>query len=103
MGASYRVKRIGRADQTRQLAGSADAPRELFLSRRSFCAGFSPIRFGGATAFPRAIEHMPSEMRMETDCLHAHFDAQATTSSGAAWSSAKPTTRARTKTRWADL
>ena len=52
-------KRIGRADKVRQLAGHADAPRELFFSRRSFCAGFSPIWFGGATAFPRAIEHMP--------------------------------------------
>jgi hypothetical protein len=38
MGASYRVKRIGRADQARQLPGSADPPRALFLRRRSFCA-----------------------------------------------------------------
>ena len=38
MGASYRAKRIGRADQARQLPGSADPPRELFLTRRSFCA-----------------------------------------------------------------
>ena len=35
MGAGDAVKRIGRADQPQQLAGPADAPRELFLSRRS--------------------------------------------------------------------
>jgi len=35
MGAGNAVKRIGRADQSQQLAGPADAPRELFLSRRS--------------------------------------------------------------------
>ena len=70
-------KRMGRADKVRPLAGHADAPREHFLSRRSFCAILSPIRFGRSTAFPRAIEHMPSEMRMETGGLHAHFDAQA--------------------------
>ena len=38
MGAGDRVKRIGRADQPRQLAGSADTPREQILSRRWFCA-----------------------------------------------------------------
>ena len=36
---------------------------------------------------------MPSEMCMEAECgLHANFDAQAATSSGATWGSAKPTT-----------
>ena len=38
MCAGDRVKRIGRADQPRQLAGSADTPREQILSRRWFCA-----------------------------------------------------------------
>lgn len=39
MRASGPVKRTGRADKARQLAGRADAPRELFfLTRRSFCA-----------------------------------------------------------------
>ena len=33
---------------------------------------------------------MPSEMRMEECGLHAHFDAQAATSSGATWGSAEP-------------
>ena len=51
-------KRIGRADKVQQLAGRTDAPREHFLSRRSFCAILSPIRFGRSTAFPRAIEQM---------------------------------------------
>ena len=38
MRAGDPVKRFGRADKARQLAGRADAPRELFSSRRSFCA-----------------------------------------------------------------
>ena len=38
MRAGDPVKRFGRADKARQLAGRADAPRELFFSRRSFCA-----------------------------------------------------------------
>ena len=38
MCAGDRVKRIGRADQPRQLAGSAEAPREQILSRRWFGA-----------------------------------------------------------------
>ena len=38
MCAGDRVKRIRRADQPRQLAGSAEAPREQILSRRWFCA-----------------------------------------------------------------
>ena len=37
MRAGNPVKRIGRADQPRQLAGSADAPREQILSGRWFC------------------------------------------------------------------
>ena len=38
MRAGDPVKRFGRADKARQLAGRADAPRELLLSRRSFSA-----------------------------------------------------------------
>ena len=38
MSAGDRAKRIGRADQPRQLAGSADTPREQILSRRWFGA-----------------------------------------------------------------
>ena len=37
MRAGDPVKRFGRADKARQLAGRADAPRELFSSRRWFC------------------------------------------------------------------
>ena len=37
MRAGDPVKRFGRADKARQLAGRADAPRELFSPRRWFC------------------------------------------------------------------
>ena len=46
MCAGDQVKRIGRDDQPRQLAGSTDTPREQILSRRWFCA-FSR-RYGSA-------------------------------------------------------
>ena len=98
-------RRSGEADwscrQGTATRGPCRRPARTFLDTSLILRRLAPIWFGGATAFPRAIEHMPSEMCMETSGLHAHFDAQAT--SGAAWSSAKPTTRARTKTRWADL
>ena len=99
-------RRCGEADWSCRPAtatrGPCRRPARTFLVTSLDQHLFSPIRFGGATAFPRSIEHMPSEIRMETGGLHAYFDAQAATSSGATWGSAKPTTRRRPKSRCAD-
>jgi len=58
MRAGDPVKRFGRADKARQLAGRADAPREQILSRRWFCA-FSR-RYGWAKPQPqRRDEYEP--------------------------------------------
>ena len=64
-------------------------------------ASVEVIRLGKATASTTRRKCRQSEMRMETGGLHAQFDAQAATSSGATCSLARPTTRGRQKNRWA--
>ena len=89
MGQSDRVKRIGRAGQPRQLSGLA--VRTFLLTplvlRHGCLAELQPHLVGFGTRHAAA-----SEMRMDECRLHAHFDVQAATSSGATWGSAKPTT-----------
>ena len=60
--AGDRANRIGRADQPRQLAGSADAPREQTLTRRWICAisrreGFAQPQLQRANRIARASKY----------------------------------------------
>ena len=62
MRAGDPVKRFGRADKARQLAGRADAPRELFSSRRWFCTisrryGFAEPQLRRADECARASKY----------------------------------------------
>ena len=87
------MKRNGRANKPRQLAGRSD-PARSHAHPDSRAEGLRQ-RYGLAEPQPHLrlvsrARHMRFERRMETGGPHAYFEAQGTRRSGVSWGSAKP-------------
>ena len=102
MRAGDPVKRFGRADKARQLAGRADAPREL-SPHVARSAQFVANTVGHGSSFTFATICTRFDIRMETTALHAYKEQFVTTTSIAPCGHAQPKTLARTKDRCADV